>query len=274
MAAVTFSEAARICGHKSRSSLYRLRDDGRLADYLRPGGKGGALLLETHPPGRPSLVDWVEGVTGPQSPVVMRSAADLQQRRRDLEQRRQWEAVAAGLGDALEAEGLDLQLTRQEAQAIAAALPAVLAEVMGPEGLQLLADAIATAQGPPLEQQAAAGDPLAFWSEWGRVAGADEPPLSDEEFWEQVATMLAALVPSVTLTGDMAAEVNYQLGELVADVEAGARWDQARWDAADVRLLLADLPCELAAAELRKLLEAGKVPADLLAEVEAALSAA
>lgn len=62
MPAVTFSEAAAALGHKSRSWLYRARDDGRLSGYLRPGGKGGAQLLELEPEGLPTLREWVAGV--------------------------------------------------------------------------------------------------------------------------------------------------------------------------------------------------------------------
>ena len=62
MPAVTFSEAAAALGHKSRSWLYRARDDGRLSGYLRPGGKGGAQLLELEPEGLPTLCEWVPQV--------------------------------------------------------------------------------------------------------------------------------------------------------------------------------------------------------------------
>lgn len=62
MPAVTFSEAAAALGHKSRSWLYRARDDGRLSGYLRPGGKGGAQLLELEPEGLPPLREWVPEV--------------------------------------------------------------------------------------------------------------------------------------------------------------------------------------------------------------------
>lgn len=62
MPAVTFSEAAAALGHKSRSWLYRARDDGRLSGYLRPGGKGGAQLLELEPEGLPTLREWVGAV--------------------------------------------------------------------------------------------------------------------------------------------------------------------------------------------------------------------
>lgn len=59
MAALTFQEAAAALGFRSRSTLYRLRDDGRLAGYLVPGGKNGAQLLDTEPPGLPCLSEHV-----------------------------------------------------------------------------------------------------------------------------------------------------------------------------------------------------------------------
>ena len=52
--AVTFSEAARLMGWRSRSQLYRLRDAGALQDYLREGDKG-AMVLALEPPGLPTL---------------------------------------------------------------------------------------------------------------------------------------------------------------------------------------------------------------------------
>ncbi|MCP9910243.1 hypothetical protein KBZ15_10040 [Cyanobium sp. BA20m-p-22] len=62
MAAVSFSAAAAHLGHRSRSTLYRLKDAGLLGDHLRPGGKGGAQLLELQPEGLPTLRDWVRGI--------------------------------------------------------------------------------------------------------------------------------------------------------------------------------------------------------------------
>jgi DNA-binding transcriptional ArsR family regulator len=62
MSAVTFGDAAAHLGHKSRSTLYRLKRDGFLAGYLRPGGKGGAHLLELAPEGQPTLREWICGI--------------------------------------------------------------------------------------------------------------------------------------------------------------------------------------------------------------------
>ncbi len=51
-------------------------------------------------------------------------------------------------------------------------------------------------------------------------------------------------------------------------VDAGVRWNQDQWDDANTRALLAEVPsCELSAEELRKLLEVGRVPDHLKAEL-------
>lgn len=72
---VTFSQAASHLGHRSRSTLYRLRADGRLREpYLvRGAGDHGADLIELTPPGRPSFRQWIEGgVLGSQGPLEAR----------------------------------------------------------------------------------------------------------------------------------------------------------------------------------------------------------
>lgn len=72
---VTFSQAASHLGHRSRSTLYRLRADGRLQPpYLAPGaGDHGADLIELTPAGRPSFRQWIEGgILGPQGPLAAR----------------------------------------------------------------------------------------------------------------------------------------------------------------------------------------------------------
>lgn len=208
MPAVTFGDAAAHLGHKSRSTLYRLKRDGFLADYLRPGGKGGAQLLELMPEGLPTLREHCRG--------ILLARADSPLWRAELE----------------------------------------------PE--------------PP----APPADPLAFWRHWGRVAGPADPPLSADEAAEHAALMVVALLgPSGPRelppagAADWLREVGYQLAEARQDVAAGARFDQARWDAANARLLLDELPCELAAADLREQLEAGRVPAELVGRVREALAA-
>jgi hypothetical protein len=209
MPAVTFGDAAAHLGHKSRSTLYRLKRDGFLSDYLRPGGKGGALLLELMPEGLPTLREHCRGI------LLARADSPL------------WRAEPA------------------------------------PE--------------PP----APPADSLAFWRHWGRVAGPADPPLSADEAAEQAALMVVALLgPSGPRELPKAGarfwlwEVEHTAAEAHRDVEAGGRFDQARWDAADVRLLLDELPCDLSATNLRELLEAGRVPAELVERVRDALAAA
>jgi hypothetical protein len=108
------------------------------------------------------------------------------------------------------------------------------------------------------------------------VASPADPPLPDPEFWEHVGSIVAGMMGRpLDLSPAELANLAYHMREAQADVEAGARFDQARWDAGLVRLLLEDcLPGDLAAAELRELLEAGRVPAELLKKVRDALAAA
>lgn len=118
-----------------------------------------------------------------------------------------------------------------------------------------------------------------FWSRFGRWDDAG-PELPREQFWAHVAAMAGHLLgpPWESLSGADAAELSYQLRSCAAAVARGARWDRARWDAASARLLLEDLEddsTEPAAAEaLAQQLAAGRVPADLLVEVSAALARA
>lgn len=59
---VSFSEAAKVLGMKSRSTLYRLKDS-ELARYVRPPAHpGGAARLELAPDGLPSLRDWLDAI--------------------------------------------------------------------------------------------------------------------------------------------------------------------------------------------------------------------
>lgn len=90
MAIVTFSEAATVLGFKSRSTLYRLRDQGDLASYLRPpASTGGAPRLELEPLGLPPLRLHVERNVRPQVSNVQRHT------RIRIDPR--WEEVAASL---------------------------------------------------------------------------------------------------------------------------------------------------------------------------------
>jgi hypothetical protein len=56
------SEAARHLGYRTRTTLQRLLRDGHLVDYRVPGG-GRQVLLETDPPGMPSLRSAVQALT-------------------------------------------------------------------------------------------------------------------------------------------------------------------------------------------------------------------
>ncbi|MFN7629779.1 MAG: hypothetical protein ACK5Q7_08275, partial [Cyanobacteriota bacterium] len=67
----------------------------------------------------------------------------------------------------------------------------------------------------------------------------------------------------------------HELSEAVVSVRAGARWDQAKWDAADARLLLDDQgddpPDPSTRDRLAALLEGGNLPLELVVEVKEAL---
>lgn len=111
----------------------------------------------------------------------------------------------------------------------------------------------------------------AFWQEWGHWRPEEE--LSDAERWRHVASIAAAMA-GVALTPAEVADLLWQVEEARESVACGARWDQARFDRADVASLLLEAQhgCELSAADLREALEAGRVPDDLRGEVEAALA--
>jgi hypothetical protein len=77
MPVVSFSEAAKVLGFKSRSTLYRLKDS-ELARYVRPPARpGGAQLLELEPEGLPTLKAWLEAVLQPQAKTATPPPADL-----------------------------------------------------------------------------------------------------------------------------------------------------------------------------------------------------
>lgn len=59
---VSFSEAARQLGYKTRASLYRCRDDGRLDGYLAADGR-----IEMEPDGRRPLAQHLREVLQPQN---------------------------------------------------------------------------------------------------------------------------------------------------------------------------------------------------------------
>ena len=270
MPAATFTDAAKALGFKSRSALYRLRDAGALSDYLRPpSGPGGAQLLELEPKGLPPLAEHVRRL------IRQQSNTPTPHRRPRTDAR--WGVVAGGLSEAL-ADCGGLQLSADEAAAIAAALPAAMGEAFGAQGLELqrlgLADAGCWLAGPgtPLVPDAARD----WWQEWGRWEPGE--PLEADAFWNHAAAIVAALMggPFEQLSGANAAELHRQLGEACRDVEAGARWDAEAWAAASARSLLDDPDCSAGRCphslpELERLAAGGLLPPDLQAHAEAAL---
>jgi hypothetical protein len=129
--------------------------------------------------------------------------------------------------------------------------------------LRLRADSAAghTPAPPPArdEDETPLAAELAFWVEHGRIADPEAPPLSTDAFWGEVAAMLSGLMDE-QYDGATVRELAYQLATLPQAVAAGARWDQDRWDEANTRSLLADLPCPVAVEMLRDRLSAGRVP--------------
>lgn len=292
MPAVSFSDAAAHLGHSSRSTLYRLRDESRLTAYLRPGGRGGSQLLELSPPDLPTLRQHVERTVRPQINAAGPRKIDHSSRGRID---RRWGEVAGLLSDALADVG-GLSLTGPEAAAIAEALPAAVCEVFGAAGASQLREALAEAvgalpafAGEPIAAPAAAdGDPLAFYRDYGWVDPFAEP-LRGEPYWLEVAAWVNALLgrgpaadpladgsaPPEPYSWQEIAEISNQAADAGAAVDAGVRFDLARWDGATVReILLPDLPGDPeVTAELRLRLELGRIPEELRAEVVEALAA-
>ena len=99
---VNISEACAHLGYRSRSTVQRLIQKGHLDGYLRPGG-GRAVLLETDPPGLPSLRSAVQGLT------QIRYDSPLWQQPRQLRGGASWRdqrcGVASLLRRALERRG-------------------------------------------------------------------------------------------------------------------------------------------------------------------------
>lgn len=272
MPAVTLSEAAQALGFKSRSTLYRLRDTGDLADYLRPpSSPGGAALLELTPPGRPPLREHVNRLIRPQANNCERY------RRPRIDPR--WGTVAGVLTEALAGCG-GLSLCDAESQAIAAALPAAMGEAFGAQGLELLRVGLAdagygwrvgagTPDNPEAERE--------WWNEWGRWEPGE--PLEDGPFWESVGGIAGGMMgpPFHGMTGGTAAELFHQMQDAIDEVGRGARWDAARWDAGSARLLLleddevAAGECSSSRPELERLAAGGLLPPDLQALADAAL---
>ena len=272
MPAVTLSEASKALGFKSRSTLYRLRDAGDLARYLRPApGPGGRQLLELEPPGLPPLREHVARCVRPQA----NNEARIKRARTD----HRWEAVAVDLSQTLEACG-GLRLSATEAETIAGALAAAVVAAFGVPGLDRLRVSLAdagcwlAAPGSPFNADADRD----WWREWGHWKPGE--PLEDGAFWESVGPIAGAMVgpPFHGMSGPTAAELHHQLRDAIDEVNRGARWDAARWDAASARMLLEDDDVSsgaepLSLPELERLAADGLLSPELSAEVAAALAA-
>lgn len=270
MPVVTLTEAAKALGFKSRSTLYRLKDSGDLADYIRPTpSPGQAGRLELTPRGLPPLKEHVAR--------LIRLQINNEERAKRSRVDRRWVEVAELLNDALADHG-GLQLCPGEAEAIATALPEAIAEAFGDRGLEWLRLALADAGcwwAGPCAQQSQEGA-KEFWSEWGRWE-PDAPMPDGEDFWEHVAKIVAGMVNGQeAFNAPVASLLFHELSEAVVSVRAGARWDQAKWDAADARLLLDDQgddpPDPSTRDRLAALLEGGNLPLDLAEEVKQALA--
>lgn len=232
MTAVTFGEAAAALGFKSRASLYRLRDSGRLADYLRPGGRGGAQLLELEPPGKRPLREHVARVQRLQANNMERWKA-AQAPPPAPPQDHRWEMVAQLASDAA-----GVTLAESEAKVLAEILPAALAAGFGFAGLERLREQLAEAGHPdvgPTAPPCPAGN-ADFWQEFGRWEQEAEQP-EDLELWEQVAKIAAAMKGAAPPLAAAEARDQFRfMGEALADVRAGARFDGERWAEASARI--------------------------------------
>ena len=272
MPTATFSEAAKVLGFKSRSTLFRLKDAGDLEQYLRPpSSTGGAPLLEMTPRNLPPLAEHVNRCIRPQSNNCERN------RWPRIDPR--WGTVAGLLNDALAGCG-GLSLCDAEAQAIAAALPNAMAAGFGSDGLEVLRMALANLgcwragnSTPPRPE-----GPGEFWAEYGKWEPGGE--LDDDAFWANVGPIAGGMVGHdfEGLSGPDARELHYQLQDAISDVGRGARWDQAHWDAASARSLLDDDEvaagkCPTCLPELRNLAGRGLLPSDLQDLADAALAA-
>lgn len=224
MPVVTFSEAAGALGFRSRGTLYRLRDSGRLADYLRPGGRGGAQLLELEPPGERPLREHVARSIRLQGNNVRRY-----DRPPSVDPR--WSAVAEALSDAA-----GVSLSAGEAETIASVLPEAVGAAWGLSGLEVLRQRLAAAGHPDVGPTAAPCDEGTerFWREYGGWVPAGE--LTESEVWEHVVKIAAAMKGDEPPLAGEDARLTFQLtAEALADVRAGARWDAAQWTEASER---------------------------------------
>jgi len=130
----------------------------------------------------------------------------------------------------------------------------------------------------PEQLQSAIGGPP-FWISWGRIAGPDEPPLTDAEYWEHVRSIVEGMLgETLDMTTARVADLAYQLREAEDDVSAGARWDATQWANESARTLLEesdvrDGSCQHSRPELERLAAGGLLTPELQAAADAALAA-
>jgi hypothetical protein len=129
------------------------------------------------------------------------------------------------------------------------------------------------------EQLQAADGSEPFWLSWGRIAGPDEPPLTDAEFWQNVHSITEGMMGEpLGMTPTGLADLAYHMGEAQDDVAAGARWDATQWACESARTLL-DYPevrdgsCPHSRPELERLAAGGVLTPELQAAADAALAA-
>jgi hypothetical protein len=211
MALVSFGEAAQLCGHRSRSTLYNLRNDGRLEGYLAPGPRGKPWL-ETHPPGREPLVSYVVSVVRFQyNPERMEQNAVVQK---------------------------------------------------GTSGRRHFDTPSPPAPPPPLP-----------WSGYVREAGPEEPELSHEEFWANVAALFDASANDVfppKMTWQQCHSMWLLLSEAMETIQGGGRWDESVW----LRASLSDATENHEREWVEGLLASGRLSPDLEAEARQFLDTA
>jgi hypothetical protein len=130
----------------------------------------------------------------------------------------------------------------------------------------------------PEQLQSAIGGPP-FWISWGRIAGPDEPPLTDAEYWQNVRSIVEGMLGEpLDMTTARMAELAYQLREAEDDVAAGARWCATQWANESARTLLEesdvrDGSCPHSRPELERLAAGGLLTPELQAATDAALAA-
>jgi len=130
----------------------------------------------------------------------------------------------------------------------------------------------------PDQLRSAIGGPP-FWISWGRIAGPDEPPLTDTEYWEHVRAIVEGMLGEpLDMTTARMADLAYQLREAEDDVAAGARWCATQWANESARTLLEesdvrDGSCPHSRPELERLTAGGLLTPELQAATDAALAA-